>query len=116
VDTACPIFTCYQQLAIDDPDALDALKYWVYDTEAKLVVVDPLLAATSGRSLRDGWNARRSLQALKRFCDSTKCAALVLHHRKDARAGIAKSRAAENDQISATASLIMSMSVKELDQ
>jgi hypothetical protein len=116
VDSTLPLYTCYQPLAIDDEEALDALQYWVMETDAKFVVVDPLIAATSGRSLRDGWNARRSLQALKRFCDRMHVAALVLHHRKDARHGLARSRAAENDQLSATASLVMSMKVRKLEE
>jgi DNA-binding MarR family transcriptional regulator len=115
VDSSLPLYTCHQHLPIDDQECLDAVRHWVSQTQANLIVVDPLLAATSGRSLRDGWNARRSLQMLKKFCALHRVAALVLHHRKDAMHGLAKSRAAENDQLSATASMVMSMRVRKLD-
>jgi hypothetical protein len=102
-DAATPLYTTYEYLPIDQDDCLEMLGEWVHRTGAKLVVVDPLHGATSGRSLNDGWSARKTLQKFKRFCANYNVTGLVLHHAKDV-SGHAP-RVAENDQVAATASM-----------
>jgi hypothetical protein len=102
-----PLFTCYTHIAIDTDEGIDALEYWVNRTGARLIVVDPLHASHSGRSLADGWAARRTLQRLKSFCSRKLVTALVLHH-LGVRNG--RPRVAENAQLSAIASMFMLLS------
>jgi len=104
-DPATPIYTCYQKVAIDDEDFLDALDHWVSQTRAKLIVVDSLLACCTGRTLQDSHNARRTLQPLKDFCSLRGITALVLHHAKRAEGRYGKRRVADNDQLSAASSM-----------
>lgn len=80
--TDAPFWTCYEKLFIDDPANLELLDEWVGRTHAQLLVVDPLMGAMGGRSLRDGYNARRTLQPLKDWCASRRVTAIVLHHQK----------------------------------
>ncbi len=108
-----PLYTSHEYLPIDQQTSFDTLDYWLRRTDAKLIVVDPLIAATSGRNLSGGWSARKSLQPLKRFCQQRKVTALVLHHSKPASRHDPRPRVAENDQLSATASMFIVMSVRE---
>ena len=85
VDTTLPLYTCYEHLPIDQEDSLDALRHWINRTGARLLVVDPLQAAITGRSLSGGYNARRSLQPIKQLCNHCQVAVLVLHHQKHTR-------------------------------
>lgn len=103
-DPATPLYTCYEYLPIDQEDSLEVIESWVARTGAKLVVVDSLHAASSGRSLQDGWNARKTLQRLRTFCNTFNVTVLVLHHAKDVMRSRAP-RVAESDQIAATASM-----------
>ncbi len=104
--SSTPLYTCYEPLPIDQPETFDTLDFWLQRTEAKLIVIDPLQAA-SGRNLMNNWAARRSLQQLKRFCHSRRVTALVLHHAKEPPRSPA--RVAESDQLSATASMFIVM-------
>lgn len=106
-DPDVPLFTCYDRLNIDDPHDLDLIAAWVRRVDAKLLVVDPLLGAISGRSLADSWAARRTLRALKEFCIVQAVSAVVLHHRKQGGPSHTGVRVADNDQIAATASMNM---------
>ena len=105
VDPSTPIYTCYQPLHLEDEECLAVLRQWVVHAEARLVVVDPLMACISGFSLRESWNARRALQPLKRFCDLNGVSALVLHHAKRGAERHHAFRVADNDQLSATAAM-----------
>jgi len=109
-----PLYTCYEPLPIDQEDSLDAINNWVMQTDAKLVVIDPLHGATSGRSLQDGWNARRTLKGLKRLCTQTGVTALVLHHSKQPTKANPHPRVAESDQLAATASMQIILTSKPL--
>lgn len=100
-----PLFTCYERLNIDCEDDLMTLDHWRRHTEAKLIVVDPLLGCISGRSLADSWSARKTLRTLKEYCTRNKVACLVLHHQKRAYQRAMANRVADNDQLAATASL-----------
>ncbi len=80
VDADTPLYTCHDHLPIDDPESIETITEWVRRTGAGLLVVDPLHAATSGRSLTDGWAARRTLKCLKFLCRTTGIACVVLHH------------------------------------
>ena len=105
VDPETPLLTCYQHLPIDEPDSLSALDHWLRQTDSRLVVVDPLHGATSGRSLNDGWAARRSLMGLKNLCALRNTTAIVLHHSKQPSRHSQRKRVAESDQLAATASM-----------
>ena len=111
-DPATPLYTSYEYLPIDQEDVIELLADWINRTQARLIIVDSLHAASSGRSLNDGWNARKTLQRLKHFCGTYGITALVLHHAKDlSRTGAP--RVAENDQIAATASMSMVLAQTE---
>ncbi len=114
-DPATPIFTCYQRLNIDDEDALMALGRWVNETQAKLIVVDSLLACSSGRTLQDSWNARRTLQPLKEFCSQKHVTALVLHHSKRGEESRGRRRVADNDQLGAASSMSIVLKSRNLN-
>ncbi|MFY9233003.1 MAG: AAA family ATPase [Fimbriimonadaceae bacterium] len=100
------IYTTHERLPIDTDEGLAALAIWIERTGAGLIVVDPLHAAHSGRSLRDGWAARRTLMKLKRFCGDRNIAALILHD-LGAKGPIRK--VAESSQLSSCASLLILM-------
>ncbi len=108
-----PIYTCYEPLVINEATTLDALDYWIRQTDAKLIVVDPLQAAAPGSSLDHGHSARRALQDLKRFCQTRRVTALVLHHAKSPTRANPHPRVADHAQLSATASILMVMTVQE---
>jgi hypothetical protein len=113
-DLSTPLFTCFSHLPIDTEDGIELLTEWVNRTQARLIVVDPLHAATSGRSLADGWSARKSVQPLKQFCANAGVTCLVLHHAKDlGRIGF-RPRVGESDQIAATASMNIVLRYREL--
>jgi RecA-family ATPase len=99
-----PIFTCYERIPIDTEDGIAALQHWQGKTDAKLIVVDPLHAAHSGRSLTDGWSARKTLQLIKRFATQTRTSILILHHLSSYGKNL---RVAESAQLSACASMFM---------
>jgi len=106
LDSLPPIYTCFEPIRIDTEQGIEDLRFWVRETGAALIVVDPLHAAHSGRSLQDGWAARKTLQPLKRFCAQMKVACIVLHH----SATRGRERVAENAQLAATASMFMLLS------
>jgi hypothetical protein len=101
-------FISYFANKIDDEQSLLDLRTWVNDIDAGLIVVDPLHAAHSGRSLNDGWNARRTLAPLKRFCDNNNIAALVLHH-----IGRSNRRVAESSQLAAVAGISWLLTMRQ---
>ncbi len=113
-DPATPLYTCYQPLTIDEEDSIDAIAHWSSETESRLIVIDPLHGASTGRSLNDGAAARKTLKLLKRLCVEKRITGLVLHHAKLPKRGSRKNRVAENAQLSATASLTWVMSYREL--
>lgn len=104
-ETTTPLYTCYQRLAIDVEDDLIVLFESANRHKAGLIVVDPLHCATSGRSLADGWAARKTLQLLKQYCALQHITALVLHHSKRPAYSHRRPRVAESDQLAATASM-----------
>ncbi|MBS1723812.1 MAG: AAA family ATPase [Armatimonadetes bacterium] len=100
-----PLYTCYEPIAVDNEEGLDILEDWITKTDAGLVVVDPLHAATSGRSLADGWAARKTLKHLKRLCSARQVTALVLHHVRRPTHLHPRPTVAESAQLRATASM-----------
>ena len=114
VDTTTPLYTCYEHLPIDDEGALDAISDWITKTEAGLIVVDPLHGATSGRSLSDGWAARKTLKDLKRMCAFRNVSALVLHHSQRPSLANPRPRVAESAQLAAVASMQMVLTSREI--
>lgn len=108
------IYVTHQKPYIDERNGLDALRYWVRRTKAKLVVIDPLYASCVAESLSDGRTARAALTGLKDLCNEENCAALVLHHiTKDTSAGQSRERFADSNQILATASMDLLMDYTE---
>ena len=99
-----PIFISYERIPIDTESGIEVLQHWVRKTGARLVVIDPLHGAHSGRSLQDGWAARKTLRLLKDFCSQSRITALVLHHLTTRGAN---KRVAESAQLSAVAGMFM---------
>ena len=97
------IFDSYERITIDTEDGIADLQYWVTETNAKLIVIDPLQSAHSGRSLQDGWAARKTLRRIKDFCVQKNIAAIVLHHLTTRGA----KRIADSAQLSAIASMFI---------
>ena len=95
-------YVTHQKIAIDTDEGLHDLDRWVTNVQARLIVVDPLHAAHSGRSLNDGWRARRTLAPFKKFCGDRNVTGLVLHH-----IGSGGNRVAENAQLAACAGMSM---------
>lgn len=116
VDTTLPLFTCFQRPNIDEEETLDCLRQNAEEAAAKLIVVDPLLACISGRSLTDSWSARRTLHPLKAFCVETGVSVLVLHHQKRGEfESQRKGRVADNAQLAATSSMNIVLTSKSLN-
>ena len=93
----------HARFAIDhDPD-LFALRMKVEFDSIGLIVVDPLLAATTHSDFATAGRARNALMGLKTLCMEKNVAAIVVHHAKE-RKGQAQ-KVAENPQLAATASL-----------
>lgn len=101
-----PIYSLYNFPPIDTPGGITRLEMTCYDLLPKLVVIDSLHASHSGRSLADGWAARRTLTGLKRFSGSGAPPILVLHHLGGTRY---RRRVAESAQLAATASMFWLM-------
>ncbi|MBS1707674.1 MAG: AAA family ATPase [Armatimonadetes bacterium] len=114
VDPLTPLFTTYDHLPIDRQETIDVLSFWVQETSAKLIVVDPLHGATSGRSLTDGWSARKTLDPLRQLCHTHSVTALVLHHSKRAAYQLGRQRVAESDQLAATSGMNIVLSTRLL--
>ena len=99
-----PFFISYDHLPIDTKEGFEELLEWVVETKARLLVVDPLHAAHSGRSLADGWAARKTLKLLKQL--SRHCTVLVIHHLAKRGAH----RLADSVQIAAISTMVMLLS------
>jgi hypothetical protein len=104
-------FITYDKVAIDSPDGINELRTWRNEIDAGLIVVDPLHAAHSGRSLADGWGARKTLAALKTFCNHNGVSALLLHH-----IGRKSMRVAENAQLAACAGMSMLLTARREEE
>jgi hypothetical protein len=98
-----PIYVQYQFPPIDTQRGISELEWIFHQLMPKLVVIDSLHACQSGRSLTDGWAARKTLQGLKRFSGPKAPAILVLHHLGGTRY---RRRVAESAQLAATASML----------
>jgi hypothetical protein len=103
-------FVSYSSLRIDDEECLFDIEEWIGKTGAGLIVIDPLHAAHSGRSLTDGWSARRTLAPLKHFCTLRNVSAIVLHH-----SGRGGGRVAESAQLAAVSGLAWLMTFESRD-
>jgi hypothetical protein len=108
------LYFTHEKPYIDERQGLEALRYWIKRTKAKLVVIDPLYASCVAESLSDGRTARATLTGLKDLCKEESCAAIVLHHiTKDTSAGQSRERFADSNQILATASMDLLMDYTE---
>jgi len=108
-------YITHEKLLIDTPEGLEAIRWWVRQTDARLIVVDPLYAATYAESLSDGRTARAVLQGLKEICRTERCAAIILHHfNKNDSAGLTRERFADSHQIVAAASMDVLLDYREL--
>ncbi len=99
---------------IDDPADLWALRVNVGRYRARLVVIDPLLAACESGDFGSAGRARHALEGFKRMCELAGVAGLVVHHAKE-RSGRAH-RVAENPQLAATASQNMVLNWRPCDE
>ncbi len=97
-----PIYTVYSHPPIDTPEGLASLRDICDELQPSLVVIDSLHASHSGRSLCDGWAARRTLKGLKQFCGPGSPALLVIHHLGGTRY---RPRVAESAQLATVASM-----------
>jgi hypothetical protein len=96
-----PFYFTNLKIPIDTEQGISDLEQWANRAQAGLIVIDPLHAAHSGRSLNDGWAARKTLGMLKDLSKGRLI--LVLHHL--AKRGIR--RVAESVQLSAIATMVM---------
>ncbi len=112
-EPSTPLYTCYEPLQIDRPATIEALEYWINQTSAELIIIDPLQAAATGHALETGANARRALTLLKSLCVRRSVTALVLHHIKAPARNQFVPRVADHEQLSATVSTLMIMSTRQ---
>ncbi|HVT13103.1 MAG TPA: AAA family ATPase [Fimbriimonadaceae bacterium] len=106
------LYVTHERIPIDEDKGLDALRWWIRKTDARLLVIDPLYAATE-KAITDGKGARSALSKLKHLCQTEHCAALVLHHlTKEKSMGMVRERVAESHQLLAVASMDILMEVK----
>jgi len=107
-DTAdyVPLFHTFYRIPIDTEPGIRVIGDLCRMIEAKLLVVDPLHGAHSGRSLQDGWAARKTLAPLKMLASQLGLTVLILHHRTTR----GPARVAENAQLAATASMFWVLS------
>ena len=96
-----PIVTAWGAPPIDTDDGIMFLEHWVSRVNAKLVVIDTLYAATSGRNLAHGHSARRAMNNLKRFAAIQGVAVIVVHHTQQSR----QERIADSIQLRAASSI-----------
>lgn len=99
-------YISHAKFSLDDPEDIRKLRWWIRRTEAKLLVIDPLYAASKAETLGDGIAARRVLQPLKDLCRDEQCSAVVIHHlTKNVGAGMTRERFADSNQLLAAASM-----------
>ena len=108
------LYITHEKLHIDQPEGLEAIRWWVRKTGAKLVVIDPLYSASTAESLSDGRKARESLSGLKDLCRTESTSCILIHHiTKNVGAGMIRERMADSNQIVATASMDILLDVSE---
>ena len=93
----------FAKIKIDSGFDLSALRMRLNAIKPGLVVIDPLLAASTQGDFGNSGRARNALSGLKTLCRELNVAAIVVHHAKERRGRA--SRVAENPQLAATASL-----------
>lgn len=99
-------YVTHSKLCIDATNDVEALRWWIRRTGARLVIVDPLYGATKAESLADGRAAREVLAPLKELCRTEGIAAVVLHHfRKSRGESVNRETFADSNQILAAASM-----------
>lgn len=108
------IYITHEKIYIDSKEGIQALRYWVRKTGAKLIIIDPLYAANTAESLTDGATARRVLQPLKDLCREEQVSAILVHHlNKNSGAGMDRSRMADSNQLLASVSMDILMDAEE---
>lgn len=99
------MYISHEKIYIDSKEGIEALRYWVRSTGARLIVIDPLYAANTAENLSDGNTARRVLQPLKDFCRDEGVSVILIHHFRKSTEGTSRSRFADSAQILASASM-----------
>jgi AAA domain len=95
----------HQRVSLDSPESINALRWWVRKSKAKLIVIDPLYGAIEMQSISKGVEGRSSLKDLKELCRVENVSAVVLHHtNKNVSVGMTRERFADSGQILAVAS------------
>lgn len=100
------IVTVFYPPKIDTPDGISAIEALVVKHGAKLVVVDPLAAATESVNFDNVGEARSKLQPLKDLAARRDLAVVVVHHlsKFNAQGGSRRMSVAGSHQLLATAS------------
>lgn len=108
------LWTSHERIRIDKPEGIEALRYWVRRTGARLLVIDPLHGSHGEQTLTDGSAARRVLQPLKELCRTEKVTAVLVHHiTKSNSLGMVRERLADSGQILAACSMDVLMDATE---
>ena len=109
------LYTTHEKVYIDRAEGIEALRYWIRKTGARLLVIDPLYGAHRAESLSDGSAARRVLQPLKDLCRTEGVTAVIVHHlTKNTAAGMVRERLADSNQILASASMDVLLDATEM--
>lgn len=98
-------YITHERPLIDTPQGIDALRFWIDETGARLIVIDPLYAAVQDTALSHGPTARNALDGLKRLCAEKRVTAVLIHHLTKAPGPLDRGRIAESNQLLAAASM-----------
>ncbi len=99
---------------IDTDEGLDVISNCISTAEARLVIVDPLIAACHSADFDRSWTARRALMRFKRLLAQHHVAGIVLHHSKSGLSDGSRRKVAQSDQLAATSSLNWVLSYRDL--
>lgn len=94
-----PLYTCFERVPLDSDEFVAVHNHWVNETGARLIVVDPLLAAAD-RPLDRPHVARKVLENVRLV--SGLATVLLLHHKKGPNELDRRERVADNAQLEAT--------------
>jgi DNA-binding NarL/FixJ family response regulator len=99
------LYLTHDPILVDSPEGIENLRYWVHQTGAKLVVIDPLYGAVQ-TELNTPKAGRDAMKGLKHLCRTENIAVIVLHHiNKNIGVGMVRARFSDSGQILATSSI-----------
>ncbi|MBX3119121.1 MAG: AAA family ATPase [Fimbriimonadaceae bacterium] len=104
----------HYKFCLEKPADMYLLRQCIRQSGARLLIIDPLYAATNTDTLSDGRQARKVLTGLKELCASERIACVLLHHiNKNVASGMNRERMADSNQILAAVSLDLLMEHEE---